>query len=67
MLGSYVAFNLLPSNPFDLLASCIVSLTQRINKHVRMYVLPSYFKTSSGGPTVISNPGLPRENPVLSH
>ena len=32
-----------------------------------MYVLPSYFKTSSGGPTVISNPGLPRENPVLSH
>ena len=40
MLGSYVAFNLLPSDPFDLLASCIVSLTQRINKYVRacMYV-----------------------------
>ena len=36
MLGSYVAFNLLPSDPFDLLASCIVSLTQRINKYVCM-------------------------------
>ena len=35
---SYVAFNLLPSDPFDLLASCIVSLTQRINKYVCMYV-----------------------------
>ena len=34
MPGSYVAFNLLPSDPFDLLASCIVSLTQRINKYV---------------------------------
>ena len=32
--SSYVAFNLLPSDPFDLLASCIVSLTQRINKYV---------------------------------
>ena len=38
MPGSYVAFNLLPSDPFDLLASCIVSLTQRINKYVCMYV-----------------------------
>ena len=38
MLGSYVAFNLLPWDPFDLLASCIVSLTQRINKYVCMYV-----------------------------
>ena len=40
MSGSYVAFNLLPSDPFDLLASCIVSLTQRINKYVYvcMYV-----------------------------
>ena len=37
MLGSYVAFNLLLSDPFDLLASCIVSLTQRINK-INMYV-----------------------------
>ena len=36
--GSYVAFNLLPSDPFDLLASCIVSFTQRINKYVCMYV-----------------------------
>ena len=36
MPGSYVAFNLLPSDPFDLLASCIVSLTQRINKYVCM-------------------------------
>ena len=40
MPGSYVAFNLLPSDPFDLLASCIVSLTQRINKYVCMYVVP---------------------------
>ena len=39
MPGSYVAFNLLPSDPFDLLASCIVSLTQRINKYVCMYVI----------------------------
>ena len=38
MLGSYVAFNLLPSDPFDLLASYIVFLTQKINKHVCMYV-----------------------------
>ena len=38
MPGSYVVFNLLPSDPFDLLASCIVSLTQRINKYVCMYV-----------------------------
>ena len=38
MPGSYVAFNLLPSDPFDLLASCIVSFTQRINKYVCMYV-----------------------------
>ena len=38
MPGCYVAFNLLPSDPFDLLASCIVSLTQRINKYVCMYV-----------------------------
>ena len=38
MPGSYVAFNLLPSDLFDLLASCIVSLTQRINKYVCMYV-----------------------------
>ena len=38
MPGSYVAFNLLPSDPFDLLASCIVSLTQSINKYVCMYV-----------------------------
>lgn len=38
MPGSYVALNLLPSDPFDLLASCIVSLTQRINKYVCMYV-----------------------------
>ena len=37
MPGSYVAFDLLPSDPFDLLASCIVSLTQRINKYVCMY------------------------------
>ena len=36
MPGSYVAFNLLPTDPFDLLASCIVSLTQRINKYVCM-------------------------------
>ena len=28
---------------------------------------PVTFKTSSGSPAVISNPGLPRENPVLSH
>ena len=34
MLGSYVAFNLLLSDPFDLLASCIVFLTQKINKYV---------------------------------
>ena len=33
MRGSYVAFNLLLSDPFDLLASCIESLTQRINKY----------------------------------
>ena len=39
MPGSYVAFNLLPSDPFDLLASCIVSLTQRINKYVCMYAV----------------------------
>ena len=38
MLGSYVAMNLLPLDPFDLLASCIVSLTQRFNKYVCMYV-----------------------------
>ena len=38
MLGSYVAFNLLPSDPFDLLASCIVSLIKRINKYICMYV-----------------------------
>ena len=25
------------------------------------------FKTSIGRPAMISNPGLPRENPVLSH
>ena len=42
MPGSYVAFNLLPSDPFDLLASCIVSLTQRINKYVCMYVLQQF-------------------------
>ena len=42
MPGSYVAFNLLPSDPFDLLASCIVSLTQRINKYVNMYVCMWY-------------------------
>ena len=39
MPGSYVAFNLLPSDPFDLLASCIVALTQRINKYACMYVI----------------------------
>ena len=40
MLGFYVAFNLLPLDPFDLLASCIVSLTQwiKFNKYVCMYV-----------------------------
>mgnify|MGYP000317895118 FL=1 len=27
---------------------------------------PVTFTTLSGGPAVISNPGLPRENPVLS-
>ena len=43
MLGSYVAFNLLPSDVFDLLASCIVSLTQRINKYVYMYVCKLHF------------------------
>ena len=45
MLGSYVAFNLLPSDPCDLLASCIVSLTQRINKYVCMYVCMIESKT----------------------
>jgi len=28
---------------------------------------PVTFKTSIGCPAVISNPSLPRENPVLSH
>jgi len=28
---------------------------------------PVTFKTSNGRPAVISNPGLSRENPVLSH
>ena len=31
MLGSYVAFNLLPSDPFDLLASCIVQCRSKGN------------------------------------
>ena len=46
MPGSYVAFNLLPSDPFDLLASCIVSFTQRINKYVCMYIVNSVFRGS---------------------
>ena len=54
MRGSYVAFKLLPSDPFNILASCIVSLTQRINKYVCMYVViqPKFKVTLSKQPSI---------------
>ena len=68
MPGSYVAFNLLPSDPFDLLASCKVSLTQRINKYVCMYSALKYKPKTSKDilPFVTTyNPSVPKLKEIL--
>ena len=43
------------------------SLTIRTLSDIGSTYFPVTFKTLRSGPAVISNPGLPRENPELSH